>query len=147
MKKIEQRLILFLSDPSVTDSEFSELAHALESSRVQRFLSTAWEIRKQLERDSRELPSPQDRSPDEMALREIERMLLIESRIPKGVAVRMLADKLNYNKPLPSRFSFHGAVLSFMREFDPSKVLSAAHQLRNQYVHQRPDHTWPLGES
>ncbi len=147
MKKIEQRFVLFLSDPNISDSEFSDLARALESSHVTRLLETAWDIRKQLDRDSRDLLSSKDRSPAEMALREIERMLLVESGIPKGVAIRMLSDKLGYEKPLPSRASFHSAVLTFLRDFDPSKVLSVAHQLRNQYAHEKPSHDWPLGES
>ena len=147
MKTIEQKLVLFLADPKISDSEFSELARALESPRVQRLLAAAWEIRKQLDRDSRDYPSTESRDPDERALREIERLLLVEARIPKGVAVRMLAEKLEYQKPLPSRFSFHGAVLDFIHGFDASRVLSAAQRIRNEHVHERPSHTWPLGES
>lgn len=149
MKHIQKKLILVLADPTISDQEFRYLERWLTSTGIEECLRAAREIRQHLSaavQSGKDKPLPPDALLDEgrKVLNDLERLLLSEANLPVKEALGRLADMLGYRRSWGPKLSFDNGTRLLIKKFGGSRVLAAAHQIRNESVHSVPRRDWPL---
>lgn len=144
---LRERILFLLCDPDISDAEFDRVRNWIESGAIIQGVQDVRMIRDTL-RAHRGRPArikQHSASPEERDLvTEVDRLLRKEARIPARQALELLADKVNFDGELPERVSFAEGISKIGRLVGYSTLLSAAHQVRNEAVHQTGGSTWPL---
>lgn len=147
------RLIWFLADPATTDSQFDALARWLTEGGLPECLDAAWNLRqasKQVDKANGRRYSPilNRREPvnsaEDAFVAEVGRLLRDEAHLTARAAIEALLHDLDVDRHMPERISFKEAVLRLSGDVGEPAVLSAAHRIRNDQVHARPQTDWPL---
>ena len=92
MKKTEQRILHFLINPDISDSEFRSIGSLLMSESLPELLEFASQIR------SANSPKNSNRS-ESRVFDEIEMLLRREVRAPVSVAMKMIYKEMNIKVP------------------------------------------------
>lgn len=153
-KNAKKKLILFLADPALSDDDFATLAHLLEAGDTEEITHAAWQVRKLLRNldqgsrsqidkpiTSQTLPS---NSEEDKVVDEIGRLLLMDQGLSVKEALELLSILSGARESLDPRTSFRRGVERLYNKVGGSRLLSAAHQLRNQSLHGQDSLDWPL---
>src|SRR5947207_2280877 len=116
MKKNEKRLISFLTNPELSDSDFREIAMLVTSRDIRRYLDFAWSLRRQL--DSGGYPDEHSPSFEDEVYRKVSQILLEQARLRKGKAIQFLLRELDYNRKIPARSSFRRVIAMLLEGID-----------------------------
>lgn len=150
MHTLGKKLALLLADPSISDNEFRSFGKWLVSGGVDDCLALANILRQTLEQQtSKSEPIqkslPIDDNTDDRATTEIRNLLLNEANLARYEALQFLADYVGVNLNVSSnKKSFEIQLDYLLKAVGPSKLLSAAHQIRNELVHKASRNDWPL---
>lgn len=144
MNKIEIKLLLCLSDPELTDSDFKQLIDLLYRRDFKEIISAADHLR----HVSRDILKDITRSrvPDEF-VKHIQSILIGEGRMKPTNAVRSMLAELR-DDPIPSRKWTIRSGLDFALRFASESDIDAAAQ-RALAKHKSPadKHAWSLKKS
>jgi hypothetical protein len=144
---LKQRLVLLLSDPEISDGEFRSVKAWLERGGITKSLRDAEGIRMAL-RSYKDRTAGISRRPvapnEDTFVGEVDRLLRIETGMTARAALEELAERSGFHGNLPERISFVQGIRRIGKEVGESKVLSAAHQIRNEGVHHTEGPAWPL---
>ena len=152
---LKQRLILLLADPDIPASEFRNLSGWLRKGGLADCLRDAERMRATLasysdrrrEDTSERLDSRTGSANEDSLVREVESLLRSEAQLTARTALERLADRVGFQGQLPERISFAEGVRRLGRDVGPSRLLSAAHQVRSSAVQRREAPAWPLSRS
>src|SRR5256885_14798837 len=123
MNKIETKLLLCLSDPELSDSDFKQLVDLLYRRDFKEIIAAADHLR-HVGRDILK-DSTNSRVPDDF-VKHIQAMLIHEGRMKPTEAVRLLLSELR-DDPIPSRKWTIRSGLEFALRFaSESEILAAA---------------------
>jgi hypothetical protein len=143
MKTFEQKLVMLLSDPQLTDAQFRDAARLLTGERLYRTIRAAEELRshmRHLFRNGRE-----EEVDDDLYLR-LKSLLLTESGMKPIDALRALARELDLNEQFPAKSSFRKGLARLLQSGDGSALLSAAERIRERASEETTEHAWPLSK-
>ena len=138
---------MLLSDPEISDSEFRSVKSWLEKEGLRSLLRDAEEIRGtlrayQTHSDQRNKRSSD--SGDDAFVDEINELLRVDAGLTARDALEFLKEWSNFGGNLPDRISFADGVTRMGNEVGKSRLLNAAHQLRNDAAKSGPGLAWPL---
>jgi hypothetical protein len=141
MNKIETKLLLLLSDPELTDSDFEQLVEILHRRDFRQIVSAANHLR-QVGRDIIK-DINRSRVPDGF-FKHIQSMLIKEGRMPPTRAVRLLLTELR-DEPVPARKWTIRSGLEFALRFaSESEIIAAAQRTLAKHSSQENKHAWTL---
>ena len=142
MNKLEKKLIAYLIDPDLTDTQFREAAHTLTSGKLHRVIDAAWELRRHM----RHLLGGDSESPlDEELYDRISALLLREAEMKVPQALDALALELGREERFPAKSSLRGGLIQLLRHgAEPSELLSAASRTKEKKSGLRSKSDWPL---
>ena len=141
MNKIETKLLLCLSDPELTDSDFKQLVELLHRRDFREILSAADHLR----HVSRDILKDITRSrvPDDL-VKHIQSMFIKEGRMSPTSAVRSLLSELR-DEPIPSRKWTIRSGLEFALRFaSESEIVAAAQRALAKHSTSANKHAWTL---
>lgn len=149
MSDIRERLVWFLSDPTISDSELRLLERWLRAGGIDECLEEVWESREAIRMERRRMRRPpavrhadsRDESP---IVVEVSRLLRSEAKLTAKDATAALLRTLGGERRLPNKIAFSEAIQRLADDVGPSVLLSAANQIRNEYVHALPRSQWRL---
>jgi hypothetical protein len=139
MKTFEQRLVMILADPDLSDSQFRAAAHFLASGRIHRVIRAAEELRSHL----RHLFRGEDDMDSEFYER-LKGILLRDANMKSTDALRALARELDFDRPFPAKGSFRHGLAHLLENGSTSALLSAAERIRERRSNSKSEHGWPL---
>ena len=154
MRSTVERLVLLLSDPSLSERDFSRIAAWLTAGGSEQVIMAARDVRDRLksmhadtsaELSSRSTGDPPMDGRSELVDRIID-LLKERAGLRTGEILEALAVKLGSGQGLPPKTSLRRGLQQLARHHGESAVLSAAHQIaseRNVEAH-GPD--WRLRE-
>lgn len=140
MKNFEQKLVLMLADPHLSDTQFRDAARFLTGHRLHRAIGAADELRRHMRHLFR---NGGDDVGDEIYDR-VKEILLTQGGLSASQALRFLARELELKERFPTKMSFRAGLLRLLKNSDPSAVLSAAERIRPRIVGNADEHAWPL---
>jgi len=145
VNELTHRLVLTLSEPSMSDSDFSKFSNWLRNGGLDQCISAAELVRQEL----KAVRMPSDRSDpiepvSEQVTQAVKRLLCVESRIEPRDAVKQLIRRLGTSQGPSMLAPFSSAISKLVDQHGGSAVLSAAQQIRNEIVHQQRGSNWPL---
>jgi hypothetical protein len=141
MNKIETKLLLCLSDPELTDSDFKQLVELLHRRDFREILSAADHLR-QVSRDILK-DITRSRVPDEL-VKHIQSMFIKEGRMSPTSAVRSLFSELR-DEPIPARKWTIRSGLEFALRFaSESEIVAAAQRALAKHSTPANKHAWTL---
>ena len=144
---LKQRLVLLLSDPEVSESEFRSIKTWLVQGGMIEYLQDVEAIRNTLRSykgstGSRSYDAPP--SIDHELVLEVDRLLRKEANMTARDALEQLADQTDFQGTLPQRISFADGVRRMGKEIGESHLLHIANRIRNDNMHNLPGLDWPL---
>ena len=137
MKTFEQKLVMILADPQLSDAQFRDAARLLSSEGVHRAIRAAEELRSHMRRLFRN--SGTDEGDDELYER-LKKLLLTERRMKSIDALRALARELEFVDQFPAKCTFRKGLKRLLKSADASALLGAAERISDQ----KTEHGWPL---
>lgn len=165
---MKRRIVMLLVGEDVSDSEFRAAAEWLRNDGLTECLEAASGIRRLLGTPHDRAAVPPQASPDDVRTSatpqasappkprgsasrhdsvpaQVESLLVKESGLMPSNAIRLLVSHLGYDRPLPAKKGFRFVVERLSEEVGGSRVLMAAHQIRNAHVHGVKAPAWNLG--
>ena len=143
MNKIETKLLLFLSNPELTDSDFDQLVELLYRRDFKELLSAADHLR-HVSRDMLR-DTAQSRVPDEL-VKHIQTMLIKDGGMSPTSAVRQLLAELR-DEPFPIRKWTIRSGLEFALRFaSESEIVTAAQRVLAKKSAGANKHAWTLNK-
>lgn len=146
MKKLENKLILLLADPSVRETEINRFVRKLKNGGVENCFSKALKIRKML-KDSDEFTDQDWPEPlsdyERKIMDQVDKLLRSEAGMTAKDAIKALGEELNIKIPSGKR-SFHDRLLYVCKNSEGSQIINAAYKIRNMFVHDSNKSDWPL---
>jgi hypothetical protein len=153
MADIKRKIVSLLVAEEVSGSEFRAVAAWLRSGGLEECVETAERIRDLLQSGSTgkavvAVRVPRNAIPANPptgdVAGQVHRLLVAEAGLGAPEALALLARQLKYSGPLPKKKAFKFIVERLVSELGGSRVLTAAHQIRNQRVHSGLDSDWVL---
>lgn len=139
MKNFEQKLVMLLADPQISDAQFHEAARFLSGGHLYRAIRAAEELRSHM----RHLFRAEDEVDDEL-YSQLREVLLAKSKMKPADALRALAQELDLNERFPSKSSFRQGLTRLLKSGSGSALLSAAERIRERVSNGVGEHAWPL---
>ena len=146
MNKIKQRLVHFLSDPSISDRDFTELINWLKKGGIEDIDRKVKDIRyiiktKQVYKDDINLKRNSSKYNN---FNEIERLLFIDAKLTKKGAMELISAYLNIPFNPKSRIGFNQWLSNIEHLYSWSEILHVAHTIRNKRLNEKDENPWPL---
>lgn len=139
MKTIEQKLVMLLADPQLSESQFRDAAHFLSSGHLYRVIQSAEELRRHM----RHLFRGEEDINSELYER-LKEILLRDAKLKSADALRALARELDFDERFPVKGSFRQGLVHLLKNGDGSALLSAAERIRHRVANGASEHGWPL---
>lgn len=152
MKNLKQKLIYFLSDPSVSDKDLEQLIYWLKTGNIEEITSTVKKIRDAIKiTDDSSYNKPLDddlyNSTEKNRSIEVERLLTIDANLTKEEAKNLLANHFNNTLNPNQRIAFNKWIEKLGDKVGWSELLHVAHLIRNNKVHRKNENPWPLQQN
>lgn len=152
MKKIKQKFVYFLSDPSISDKDFKELLHWLKTGGIEEVEQKVNKIRCVIKNnikgdigyETRSDKYNHLQSPKNFRLDEIERLLIDDSNLSKKEAMAILADYFNLQFNSKNHIGFNKWIINLSNHVSWSEILHASHTIHNKKVRKEDENPWPL---
>ena len=141
MNKIETKLLLCLSDPELSDSDFEQLVELLYRRDFKEIISAADHLRRVGREVLKDLTK--SRVPEDF-VKHVQTMLLKEGRMKPTTAVRLLLEELR-DEPVPHRKWTIRSGLEFALRFaSESDIVAAAQRALAKHSTSANKHAWTL---
>lgn len=154
MKNLKQKLIYFLSDPSISDKDLDQLIHWLKTGNIEEITSAVKKIRNTIKMigdstdDSSHNRALDDNySSENSRTMEVERLLIEEANLTREEAKNLLAGRFNLSLNPNQRIAFNKWIEKLGEKVGWSELLHVAHLIRNDRVQGNPDNPWPLQQN
>lgn len=141
MKNFEQKLVLLLADPQLSDTQFRDAARFLTGHRLHRAISAADELRRHMRHLFKN--SSGDQIDDEVYDR-VKEAVITHAKLSPSEALRALASELELKERFPAKYSLRKGLVRLLKSTDASALLSAAERVRQRLVGAPNEHGWPL---
>ena len=142
MNILEKKLIHFLSNPSVSNDDFKKLIKWLKTGGIEEIAIKVDQIRNITKTkgsyETNDLPLDKFEnlhSFENNRLKEIERLLIIESNLTKKEARKLIANHLNFPINQNEHIGFNKWLQNLGEKVGWSEILHVAHLIRNKKVH------------
>ena len=142
MNILENKLIHFLSDPSISNNDFKKLIKWLKTGGIEEIAIKVDQIRNitktkgSYETNDLPLDKFENRhSFEPNHLKEIERLLIIESNLTKKEARKLIANHLNFPINQNEHIGFNKWLQHLGEKVSWSEILNVVHLIRNKKVH------------
>ena len=141
MNKIETKLLLCLSDPELSDSDFEQLVELLHRREFKEIISVADHLRRVGRDVLKDLTK--SRVPEDF-VKHIQTVLITEGGMKPASAVRSLLAELR-DEPIPSRKWTIRSGLEFALRFaSESEIIAAAQRALAKQSSPANQHAWTL---
>ncbi len=141
MNKIETKLLLCLSDPDLTDSDFKELVELLYRRGFADLIPAADHLRL-VSRDCLKNITRSRVSDD--FVNHVQSILQAKANIPPNTAVRLLLSELR-DEPVPNRkWTIRSGLEYALRFASEREILAAVQRVIEKYPHSANKHAWSL---
>ncbi len=162
MTDVKRELIWLLCSDDLSDSQFRAAALWLRNGGLEECIEGALLVRRALFSPILETASAASAPPGSVPgaespkarggkvsangdlVADVRRLLIEESGLPAGAAIARLVERLGMAHALPKKKGFGELVLRIAREAGGSRVLTAAHQIRNERAHSGSSDAWSL---
>ena len=154
MKNFKQKLIYYLSDPSISDKELDQLIHWLKTGNIEEITSAVKKIRKTIKMSgdstddfsyNRDLNN--NFSNENNFTKEVEWLLIEEAHLTRKKAKELLVEHFNLPINPNQRISFNKWIEKLGEKIGWSELLHVANLIRNDRVHRNPENPWPLQQN
>lgn len=150
MKKIQDKFTYLLSDPELKDEDLNKLYDNLKRGGLDECFDKACKIRKILVKTKQyretDLPDPNLSEYEQKIINEVDRLLRKEAKMTVRDAINALCEKLYINIP-SNKKSFKDQLLYLSDSIEGSKIISVAHNIRNNIMNKSNTSAWPLKEN
>ena|SRR5438876_272270 len=144
MNKIETKLLLCLSDPELSDSDFEQLVELLHRCDFKEIIPAADHLRR-VGRDI--LKNATNSRVSEDFVKHVQNLLIKEGRLKPTTAVRSLLAELR-DEPVPQRKWTIRSGLEFALRFaSESEIVAAAQRALAKHSSSANKHAWTLKKS